>query len=129
MATTISLYSTALNLITGELPPKKKKVLSTLERIAEELRYRYLGQPPISQLKNTWPKHYVHNYVKLALIESEIISLEDDHIDNLTKLTLQGGVDMILKKKKPINELREIFHYNNEPIPRLILIMGGPGEN
>ena len=69
------------------------------------------------------------NYVKLALIESEIISLEDDHIDDLTKLTLQGGVDMILKKKKPINELREVFHYNDEPIPRLILIMGGPGEN
>lgn len=67
-------------------------------------------------------------YVKLALIEKEDVTLEDDLIDDLTKLTLQGGVDKILKKKKPIDELRDIFHYNNEPIPRLILIVGGPGE-
>ena len=32
------------------------------------------------------------------------------------------------KKKKPINDLREIFHYNNQPIPKLILVMGAPGR-
>ena len=67
-------------------------------------------------------------YVKLALVECEIVSPEDEYIDDLTQLTIQGGgVDMIMKKKKPISDLREIFHYNNEPIPRLILIMGAPG--
>ena len=67
-------------------------------------------------------------YVKLALVECETVSPEDEYIDDLTQLTLQGGgVDMIMKKKKPISDLREIFHYNNEPIPRLILIMGAPG--
>ena len=69
------------------------------------------------------------NYVNLALVEKEDVTLRDDHIDDLTKLTLQGGVDKILKKKIPIYDLREIFHYNNQPIPRLILIMGGPGEH
>ena len=67
------------------------------------------------------------DYVKLALVEKEDVTLRDDYIDDLTKLRSQGGVDKILKKKA-INDLREIFHYNNEPIPRLILIMGGPGE-
>ena len=66
-------------------------------------------------------------YVKLALVEKGDVTLRDDYIDDLTKLRSQGGVDKILKKKA-INDLREIFHYNNEPIPRLILIMGGPGE-
>ena len=68
-------------------------------------------------------------YVKLALVECEIVSPEDEYIDDLTQLTIHGGgVDMIMKKKKPISDLREIFHYNNEPIPRLILIMGAPGQ-
>ena len=76
----------------------------------------------------SWPKHDVLTYVKLALVECDTVYPEDEYIDDLTQLTLQGGgVDVIVKKKKPINDLREIFHYNNEPIPRLILIMGAPG--
>ena len=67
------------------------------------------------------------DYVKLALVEKDDVTLRDDYIDNLIKLQSRGGVDKILKKKE-INDLREIFHYNNEPIPRLILVVGGPGE-
>ena len=67
------------------------------------------------------------DYIKLALVEKEDVILRDDYIDYLMKLRSQGGVDTVLKEKA-INDLREIFHYNNKPIPRLILIMGGPGE-
>ena len=67
------------------------------------------------------------DYVKLALVEKDDVTLLDDYIDDLKKLQSQGGVDKLLKKKA-INNLREIFHYNNKPIPRLILIVGGPGE-
>jgi len=126
-----SLYSIALhsnttesNSITGEPSTKKS---SAVDVAADRLRTRYLGKPP--HAKTDWPKHCVFNYVKLAIIEKEDVTLRDDHIDDLTKLTLRGGVDKILKKKKPINDLREIFHYKNEPIPRMILIMGGPGEH
>ena len=66
------------------------------------------------------------DYVKLALVEKDDVTLQEDYIDNLIKLQSWGGVDKILKKK--INNLREIFHYNNKPIPRLILVVGGPGE-
>ena len=57
------------------------------------------------------------------------MTLRDDHLNELTKLTLQGATDSILKKKEPLNDLEDIFHYQNEPCPRLILIMGGPGES
>ena len=67
------------------------------------------------------------DYVKLALVEKDDVTLLDDYIDDLKKLQSRGGVDKLLKKKA-VNDLREIFHYNNEPIPRLILIVGGPGE-
>ena len=75
----------------------------------------------------SWPEHNVLTYVKLALVECDTVYPEDEYIDDLTQLTLQGGgVDVIMKKKKPINDLREIFH-NNQPIPRLILVMGAQG--
>ena len=109
-------------LITGEF---KNKESTSIDAAARVLRSRYLRQP--SHVKSDWPKHCVFDYVKLALIEKEDVTLRDDYIDNLVKLQSQGGVDKLLKKKA-INDLREIFHYNNEPIPRLILIVGGPGE-
>ena len=61
-------------------------------------------------------------------MEKEDVSLGDGSLNVITKLTLQGEVDKILKKKKQLGELTDIFHYQNEPCPRLILIMGGPGE-
>ena len=107
---------------------KKSKQTTPLDDAVDTLRTRYLGQP--SHGKTEFPKNPVIDYVKLALIKNENMTLEHDHINDLTKLTLQGGagVDKILKKKLPINDLKEIFHYNNEPIPRMIIIMGGPGE-
>ena len=67
-------------------------------------------------------------FVRLALVEKEDVTLKDENLNEITKLTLQGDVDRILKKKVPLANLREIFHYENKPSPRLIVIMGGPGE-
>ena len=89
------------------------------------LKSRYLRQLPTA--KTDWPKHKVTQYVRLALVEKDDVTLKDD-LNNITKLTLQGDVDRILKKKQPLSDLREIFHYQNEPCPRLVVIMGGPGE-
>ena len=33
-----------------------------------------------------------------------------------------------LEKKQPLGGLKDIFYYENEPCPRLILITGGPGK-
>jgi len=49
-------------------------------------------------------------------------------LDEITTLTLRGQVDEILLKKEQLGGLRDIFHYQNKPCPRLILVIGGPGE-
>ena len=90
------------------------------------LKARYIKLLPTG--KTDWPKHKVTRYVRLAIVEKEDVTLRDEHLNELTRLTLQGDVDKILKKKQPLGNLRDIFHYNDEPCPRLILIMGGPGE-
>ena len=90
------------------------------------LKARYLRLQPTA--KTDWPKHKVTQYIKLAIVEKEDITLRDQNLDDVTKLTLQGDVDRILKKKQPLDDLREIFHYENKLCPRLIVIMGGPGE-
>ena len=87
-------------------------------------RYRKL----LSTAETGWPKHTVMEYVRLAIVEKEGVTLRDENLNEVTKLTLQGDVDRILKKKQPLGDLREIFHYQDEPCPRLIVIMGGPGE-
>ena len=68
-------------------------------------------------------------FVRLALIEKEDVILKDENLNEVTKLTLQCDVDRILKKKVPLADVRDIFHYKNKPCPRLIVIMGGPGEH
>ena len=90
------------------------------------LKERYLRQQPTA--KTTYPKHSMTQYIRLAIVEKEDVTLRDDNLNEVTKLTLQGDVDRILKKKQPLGDLREIFHYENKPCPRLIVIMGGPGE-
>ena len=92
----------------------------------ERLKKRYLRKQPTA--KTDWPKHKVTQYIRLAIVEKEDVTLRDENLNEVTKLTLQGDVDRILKKKQPLGDLREIFHYENEPCPRLIVIMGGPGE-
>ena len=99
---------------------------TTLDVAADGLRTRYLEQIPTA--KADWPKHLVTSYIRLALVEKEDITDSSDQLNYITTLTLRGGVDRVMKKKQPIHDLREIFHYNNQPIPPLILIMGGPGE-
>jgi len=69
--------------------------------------------------------HHVTQYVRLALVEKEDVTIKDENLNEITKLSLQGEVDKILKKKAPLRELKDIF---NKPCPRLILIMGAPGE-
>ena len=89
----------------------------------------YLGRLKSRYLQFQWPKHHVIQYVRLALIlEKEDVTPEDECLDKITKLTLQSEVDIIRKKKEPLNGLEDIFHYQNQPCPRLILIMGGPGK-
>ena len=90
------------------------------------LKVRYCNQLPTC--RTDWPKHNVFHYVRLALVEKEDVTLRDEHLNEITKLTLKGEVDKILKKKQPLGDLKEIFHYEKKPCPRLILIMGGPGE-
>ena len=91
-----------------------------------KLKSRYINQLPTC--KTDWPKHTVLNYVRLALVERENVTLRDENLNEITKLTLQGEVDKILKKKQPLGDVQDIFHYKNKPCPRLILLMGGPGE-
>ena len=91
----------------------------------ERLKSRYLRQLPTA--KTSWPKHKVTEFVRLALIQKEDVTLKDDNLNEITKLTLQGDVDRILKRKVPLADLMDIFHYEDKPC-RLIVIMGGPGE-
>jgi len=100
-------------------PAAKSSPLDATKR----LQVRYLEKPPTS--KTDWPKHRVTQYVRLALVEKEDVTIKDENLNEITKLSLQGEVDKILKKKIPLGDLKDIF---NKPCPRLILIMGAPGE-
>ena len=122
--TILIVHSTGSHLTTSEPAPKKAKSSSPLD--VSRLKAQYIDLLPTG--KTDWPKHKLTHYVRLAIIEKEDITLKDKEFDEFTRLTLQGDVDKILKKKKPLSDLRDIFHYENEPCPRLILIMGGPGE-
>ena len=102
------------------------KPSTIMDDAIDGLRTKYLGQLPTA--KTDWPKHQVTKYLRLALVEKEVVTLMGDHLNNITLLTLRGGVDKILKRKQPLDDLRDIFYYQNKPCPRLILIMGGPGE-
>ena len=126
MLTVSILHSTGFHLSTTE--PTSKATTTNMRSSpidVRRLKSRYLRQLPTA--KNDWPKHRVTQYVRLAFVEKDDVTLKDD-LNDITKLTLQGDVDRILKKKKPLGDLREIFHYQDEPCPRLIVIMGGPGE-
>ncbi|XP_065918177.1 NACHT, LRR and PYD domains-containing protein 3-like isoform X2 [Dysidea avara] len=85
--------------------------------IINRLQARYL-----SYVSSDWP----HYYIQLALIKEEKVTKADNTFEEITRLTLQE-VDEILLKKEPLGELRDIFHYQNKPCPRLMVIMGGPG--
>ena len=70
-----------------------------------------------------------HSYIQLALVRDKICNIRDKKLNDITRHTLQGQVDKILKIKEPLKRgLEDIFHYNDSPCPRLILIMGAPGN-
>ena len=119
----VSLHSTGFHLTATK---SNSEAPTTMKINVERLKTRYLRLQPTA--KTDWPKHKVTKYIRLALVEKEDVTLRDDNLNEVTKLTLQGDVDRILKKKQPLGDLREIFHYENKPCPRLIVIMGGPGE-
>jgi len=75
--------------------------------------------------KTGWPKHRVIQYVKLALVEKEDVTIRDVSLNKITKLTLQGEVDKIWKKKELLFDIKDIF---DKPCPQLILIVGASGE-
>jgi len=111
------LHSATIQCTSGPLTAKSSPI------DVELLQTRYLRQPPTS--KTDWPMHHVTQYVRLALVEKEDVTTRDENLNEITKLSLQGEVDKILKKKLPLDDLKDIF---NKPCPRLILIMGAPGE-
>ena len=118
------MYSTGLHSESTSEPSPKKMRYNPIN--VSRLKARYLRKQPTA--KTDWPKHKVTQYIRLAIIEKEDATLRDKNLNEVTKLTLQGDIDRILKKKQPLGDLREIFHYENKPCPRLIVIMGGPGE-
>lgn len=95
--------------------------LSNSTAYCEKLKKRYI------QFQG--PKHHVTQYVRLALILETDVTPGNKCLDKLTELTLRVGVDVIHKKKEPLNGLQDIFHYQDQPCPRLVLIIGGPGKN
>lgn len=105
--------------ITPNYPSEKKSTLPDVSR----LKTRYLRQQPTSQ--TDWPKHNVSEYVKLVLIEKEKVIHKDKDLHKAIKLSQ----DKKLTKKQPINDLEDIFFYQNKCCPRLILIIGGAGKH
>ena len=70
-----------------------------------------------------------HCYIQLALVRDEMCDIRDKKLNEITRHTLKGQVDEILKIKEPLKRgLEDIFHYNNLPCPRLVLIIGAPGN-
>ena len=105
---------------TGEPQPKKKR-FSVID--VSRLKARYLNH--LSTDNTDWPKQYV----RLALVRmNQPVTRADKDLEETTKLTLAGQIDELLFKKEPLDDLEGIFYYQNKPCPRLILIVGGPGE-
>ncbi|XP_065901494.1 NACHT, LRR and PYD domains-containing protein 3-like isoform X2 [Dysidea avara] len=104
---------TGVHSITNKRPTVKYSPV-----VVSRLQARYLRY-----LSTDWP----HYYVRLALLKGERVTRADKNLEEITRLTLKGQVDEILLKKEQLGELRDIFHYQNKPCPRIILIMGGPG--
>jgi len=82
------LHSTASE-YTGEPPTIKKS--SPLNVAIYSTHARYCDLRPTS--KTDWPKHCVTHFVRLALVRKEGITIRDENLNEITKLTLQGEVD------------------------------------
>jgi len=108
---------------TGIRQPSSGKCEHSLAKFSpinvSRLQARYLRY-----LSTDWP----HYYVRLALVKEEKVTRSDKNLEEITKQTLCGQVDEIMLRKEQLSELKDIFHHQNKPCPRLIVIMGGPGE-
>ena len=62
-----------------------------------KLEVRYLNQLPTREID--WPKHNVFHYVCLAIVDNEDVTARDEHLNEVTNLTLKGEIDKILKRK------------------------------
>ena len=103
--------------------PKSASIITRSKPMdTARLKSRYLRL--LTNAKTGWPKHVVTRYVKLAIVKKEI----GDQNKNIIKHTVNGDIDRILKMKEPLTDLRDIFHDQNKPCSRLIVITGGPGE-
>lgn len=75
-----------------------------------------------NKLKTAYEQFYnsdhPHCYIQLALVRDEMCDIKDKKLNEITRHTLQGQVDEILKIKEPLKRgLEDIFHYNNIPCP------------
>ena len=107
--------------VDGEPPTKK---MTTLRDVSiSKLKTRYCRQLPTT--RNIWITKPISQYVCLALVHKDTVTLQDQNLVETTKLIAEGKIDQMLEKKKSLEELAEIFCYENE---RVILITGAPGE-
>lgn len=96
---------------------------SSVDKISKaRLQSRYCRH--ISSIESDWPQRYV----RLALVKGEKVTKGGKDLEETTRLTLRGKIDDVLMMKEPLGDLIDIFHYQNKPCPRLILVMGGPGK-
>ena len=102
----------ASSLMTSSVIEKTKKKLQS--------RYKALFTPNSDD---------PHHYTQLAIIKQSIVNRYDKHLNDITKLTLQGLVDDILEVKERLDGIKDIFHYKNTECPRVILILGAPGRS
>ena len=77
-------YSTGiLGLSTTIIEPATTVKCSPLD--VRRLKARYIKLLPTG--KTDWPKHKVTQYVKLAIVKKEDVTLRDKHLNELTRLT------------------------------------------
>ena len=101
----------ASSLMTSSVIEKTKKRLKS--------RYKALFNPNSDD---------PHHYIQLAIIRQSKVNRNDKHLNDITKLTIQGLVDDILEVKEQLDGIKDIFHYKNTKCPRIILILGAPGR-
>ena len=94
---------------------------SMLDEVQKKLKTAY---------KHLCNSDHPHCYIQLALVRDEMCNIRDkEKLNEITRHTLQGQVDGILKIKEPLKTLEDVFHYNNLPCPRLLQILGAPGKH
>ena len=91
---------------------------NTLDKIKERLKILYSPSPDSDE---------PHCYIQLALVKDGEINRNDEKLNEITKLTLQGHVDEIAKIKESLNGIKDIFCYKNTTCPKILLIIGAPG--